>query len=108
MIGSTSSQIPSTASNRSTVSFTAFLQTVRLWAVAQKKGTLTRGLLDAGSERTFITSELAQQLQCPFIRTEQVTVFTFGSTLNLLRYECRLVQLTFQIRYTGQRLYYRS
>lgn len=65
---------------------------------------LIRILLHTGSQHMFITSVFAQQLQCPFLHTKQVIVFTFGNTRNPLQYDCRLVQLTLRSWYSGTKI----
>ena len=45
-----------------------------------KKQTPTRILFDSGSERTYISEELAKKLQLKPLKSETLTVMTFGST----------------------------
>ncbi|XP_064468183.1 uncharacterized protein LOC135378931 [Ornithodoros turicata] len=68
------------ATTASTSSTVTFLQT----AVAQVAGpggsASARIPLDNGSQRTFITGELAQRLRCPGLASENLSVLAFGST----------------------------
>ena len=62
--------------------------------------TTTRAILDTGSQRTYVTCRLRDELNLPTIRTESLRIKTFGSTES---YEasCNVVQLGLMTRHDG-------
>ncbi|XP_064488324.1 uncharacterized protein LOC135400416 [Ornithodoros turicata] len=62
---------------------------------------MVRLLLDTGSQRTFIRSDLSHKLHLPCEEQEDLTVLTFGNTSRPRRYHCRRVKLTLISRFTS-------
>ncbi|XP_064472609.1 uncharacterized protein LOC135387252 [Ornithodoros turicata] len=68
------------ATTASTSSTVTFLQTAVVQVAGPGGSASVRILLDNGSQRTFITKELAQRLRCPGLASENMSIFAFGST----------------------------
>ena len=59
------------------------LQTAKLRLVnltSGNSGTLARAILDSGSQRTYVTSQLRQRLKLPTVATETIQIRTFGNS----------------------------
>ena len=41
---------------------------------------MARAVLDSGSQRTYVSSQLREKLRLPTVRTETIRIKTFGST----------------------------
>ena len=54
--------------------------TVEVENLQRSRQVTTRLLLDTGSQRTFITNELAEKLQLPITGSETLTVYTFSAS----------------------------
>ncbi|XP_040079423.1 uncharacterized protein LOC120850811 [Ixodes scapularis] len=54
------------------------LQTLTAWAESTNKRKLARIIFDSGSQRSFITEELSQRLDCKLLGTEILTIGVFG------------------------------
>ncbi|XP_042148820.1 uncharacterized protein LOC121837293 [Ixodes scapularis] len=54
------------------------LQTVTAWAEGTNRRKLARIIFDSGSQRSFITEELSQRLDCKLLGTEILTIGVFG------------------------------
>lgn len=70
-----------------------FLQTAKAWAEGQQKRTLVRLLLDGGSQRTFIRSDLSKNLQLKVLGEEELNIFTFGGAEAARHTKSRRVEL---------------
>ena len=59
------------------------LQTARL-RLTDSRGdgfqTVARAVLDSGSQRTYVSSQLREKLRLPTVRTDTIRIKTFGST----------------------------
>ena len=54
--------------------------TVEVENLQKSRKVTTRLLLDTGSQRTYITNELAEKLQLPITGSETLTVYTFSAS----------------------------
>ncbi|XP_077534550.1 uncharacterized protein LOC144146477 [Haemaphysalis longicornis] len=89
-----------TAPASSTCSSSVLLQTATVWASGDcGRPVLVRLLLDTGSQRTFVSSDLCRQLALPASGVEDLAVFTFGSSNRPRSYQCRKVAITLRSRY---------
>ena len=56
--------------------------TVEVEDLRKSRKVTTRLLLDTGSQRTYITNELAEKLQLPITGSETLTVYTFSASIS--------------------------
>ncbi|XP_064470266.1 uncharacterized protein LOC135385019 [Ornithodoros turicata] len=55
------------------------LQTFRAWAVTPRRCMYVRGVIDGGSDRTFVSEALASILRSPIVDEISLSITTFGS-----------------------------
>ncbi|XP_064461641.1 uncharacterized protein LOC135371581 [Ornithodoros turicata] len=79
------------------------LQTFRAWAVAEGRSLYLRGVIDGGSQRTFVRQDIARELNLPSAGEIDVTINTFGNrTSRREKQRRRLVKLCLRSQYGGE------
>src|SRR5699024_2108382 len=73
------------------------LQTAAAYAVSGQKQTLVRIVLDTGSSRTYITTDIVRKLSLPVIGTVNTKLFVFAQKPTVQSLD--IVQLTLKSRY---------
>ncbi|XP_064467442.1 uncharacterized protein LOC135378355 [Ornithodoros turicata] len=80
---------------------TVVLQTFRCWAVGRGKCIYVRGVVDGGSQQTFISKQLADHLKLKVIDTVTLTLNTFGDTsASSERKQCNVVELSLHSQFS--------
>lgn len=80
---------------------TILLQTFRCWAVANGGCVYIRGVIDGGSQQTFIRKDVADKLHLPVVDTITLTLNTFGdSAPTPKRQQCHVVELRLRSQFS--------
>ncbi|XP_064463122.1 uncharacterized protein LOC135374046 [Ornithodoros turicata] len=73
---------------------TVLLQTFRAWVTGDKKCAYVRGVIDGGSQQTFIREDMAHKLRLNVLGNITVSLNTFGSTASTpQRQRCNVVEV---------------
>ncbi|XP_064469553.1 uncharacterized protein LOC135384272 [Ornithodoros turicata] len=76
------------------------LQTFRAWASSDKEGALVRGIIDGGSQRTFIRDDIARKLKLRVIRETTLQLNTFANETASKRVRrCKVVEVRLRSQY---------
>lgn len=86
-------------SEKSTTDETILLQTFRVWAVSKEKRSFIRGLIDGGSQRSFIREDVSKKLMLPVVGEVALSINTFGKTSGAKKQSYRIVRRTLQSQY---------
>lgn len=78
------------------------MQTATVWASGKYNSVLVRLLLDTGSQRTFIRRDLSKRLDLPSLGTEDLSLWTFGTSKCSRPYSCRSVKLELHSRFDSR------
>ncbi|XP_064486179.1 uncharacterized protein LOC135398725 [Ornithodoros turicata] len=84
------------ATNKNTVSkfdCDVLLQTFRAWAVTESDCDYVRGIIDGGSQRTFVKEDVSRRLNLPFIRKIDLRLSTFADDTSTPSQRRNVVQL---------------
>ncbi|XP_037520499.1 uncharacterized protein LOC119397132 [Rhipicephalus sanguineus] len=95
------SRTVTTASTGATEAKSVLLQTGRVWADSGPRQLLVRVMLDSGSQRSFIRTDVAKRLQCKVIGTEELSLVTFGNAKPQNHLRCRCVSVTLRGRFNS-------
>ncbi|XP_037521388.1 uncharacterized protein LOC119398627 [Rhipicephalus sanguineus] len=98
--GSTSPTV-TTASTSATEAKSVLLQTGRVWAESGPRELLVRVMLDSGSQRSFIRTDVSKRLQCKVIGREELSLVTFGNAKPRNHLRCRRVSVTLRGHFNG-------
>ncbi|KAG0426521.1 hypothetical protein HPB47_026373, partial [Ixodes persulcatus] len=83
---------------------TVLLQTATIWAEGETKRRVFRCLLDGGSQRTFVTSRLVNELSCKVLGKEALSITVFGDTTLGNASKLRKVEVCLQSQYDQRRV----
>ncbi|KAL1472155.1 hypothetical protein MTO96_039502 [Rhipicephalus appendiculatus] len=88
----TAAELHSSAEQKSRNVPTVLLQTAQVWAEGRGRA-LTRLLFDGGSQRSFVTKKLSHELQLEVIGEEDITIYPFGGSGNIIKEKRRRVKI---------------
>ncbi|XP_029835783.2 uncharacterized protein LOC115319889 [Ixodes scapularis] len=79
------------------------LQTFRGWLMTKNECCYIRGVIDSGSQRTFIREDVSRKFKLKVIGKVNLSVNAFGSVRDSERHERRLVEIELQSQYDNQK-----
>ncbi|XP_037503101.1 uncharacterized protein LOC119377876 [Rhipicephalus sanguineus] len=94
----TAAELHSSAEQKSKNVPTVLLQTAQVWAEGRGRA-LTRLLFDGGSQRSFVAKKLSRELQLEVIGEEDITIYPFGGSGNIIKEKRRRVKLWLRSQY---------
>ncbi|KAG0425719.1 hypothetical protein HPB47_027148 [Ixodes persulcatus] len=80
------------------------LQTATIWTEGETKRRLFRCLLDVGSQRTFVTTRLVNELSCKVLGKEDLKITVFGDTALANASKLRKVEVRLQSQHDRKRV----